>query len=286
VVLGGRSLRLRINLLGLAIVTAYLAEAVLSYAQAPQLWREEGPRLLAFLEDLIGDRQASWLHGIMFTKERIVASYWIPIGIASAAAVALILTLLRRREALDEATARLLFRWPFAFAAACFLTYPVFTQDTWLSAVWGRMIAAGVNPYETLFTPTFVGGLPLDHFPMPMSYGPFWGLLAAAATEIGAGDPVALGLVSKALLAAAWIGALVLIARIMAPRPLAERCLALATFGWMPLSVTQTVAEGHNDVVMTALALLWLALLLRGGGPRRRRSPRRCSRNTSPRRCS
>jgi hypothetical protein len=81
---------------------------------------------------------------------------------------------------------------------------------------------------------------------------------------IAAGNTVAIGLLSKALLAAAWIGALVLVARIVAPRPLPERCLALAAFGWMPLSVTQTVAEGHNDVAMVAPALLWLLLLLRG----------------------
>lgn len=263
-VLGRRSLRLQINLLGSVIVAAYLAEAVLSYAQAPQLWREEGPRLLAFFEDTIGDLQASWLHGLLFTKERIVVSYWIPIGIASAAVLALLRVLSRRRDVIDESTARLLLRWPFAFAAVCFVTYPVFTQDLWLSAAWGRMIAAGVNPYETLFTPAFVAGLPLDHFPMPMSYGPLWGLLSAAVTMIAANDPIAIGLVSKALLAAAWIGALFLVARITAARPLPERCLALAAFGWMPLSVTQTVAEGHNDVAMIALALLWFWLLLRG----------------------
>lgn len=262
--MGRPSLRVRINLLGAAIAAAYAAESVLSYAQAPQLWREEGPRLLAFFEDTIGDLQASWLHGLLFTKERIVASYWIPLGIASAAALALVLMLLRRRDALDEGAARLLFRWPIAFAAACFLTYPVFTQDLWLSAVWGRMIAAGVNPYETLFTAATIGGLPLDHFPMPMSYGPLWGLVSAAVTVIAADDPVAIGLVSKAVLAGAWIGALVLVARLAAARPLPERCMALAAFGWMPLSVTQTVAEGHNDVAMIALALLWLLLLLRG----------------------
>ena len=258
------SLRMRINLLGAVIAATYLAEAFLSYAQAPQLWREEGPHLLAFLEDIVGDRQASWLHGMLFSKERIVASYWIPLGIASAAALLLVLTLLRCREALDEGTVRLLFRWPLAFVIACVLAYPVFTQDVWLSAVWGRMIAAGVNPYETPFTPEFLSGLPLDHFPMPMSYGPLWGLLSAAVTMIAANNPVAIGLLSKALLAAAWIGAFVLVARIMAPRPLPERCLALAAFGWVPLSVTQTVAEGHNDVAMIALALLWLLLLLRG----------------------
>jgi alpha-1,6-mannosyltransferase len=258
------ALRRRIHLLGAVIVAAYLAESFLSYAQAPQLWREQGPRLLAFFEDHFGDRQASWLHGLLFTKERILVSYWIPLGIASAAAVALLLTLVRRHDALDGGTARLLFRWPIAFAAACVPTYPVFTQDMWLSAVWGQMIASGINPYDEMFGPAHIGALPLDHFPMPMSYGPLWGLVSAAVTAVAAGNAVAIGIVSKALLAAAWIGALVLVDRLMVARPSADRCLALAVFGWVPLSVTQTVAEGHNDIALMAPALLWLVLLLRG----------------------
>lgn len=258
------SLRLRINLLGAAIAVAYLAESFLSYVQAPLLWREEGRRLLAFLEDHIGDRQAGWLHGLLFTKERILVSYWIPLGIASVAAAALVLMLLRRRDALDAGIARLLFRWSVAFAAACFFTYPVFTQDMWLSAVWGRMIAGGLNPYDELFGPAHIGALPLDHFPMPMSYGPLWGLVSAAVTVAAADNAVAIGLLSKALLAAAWIGALAVVDRLTAPRPPGERCLALAAFGWVPLSVTQTVAEGHNDIAMMAPALLWLLLLQRG----------------------
>jgi alpha-1,6-mannosyltransferase len=258
------ALRRRIHLLGAVITAAYLAEAFLSYAQAPQLWREQGPRLLAFLEDTIGDRQASWLHGLLFTKERILVSYWIPLGVASAAAVALLFTLMRRRDALGEGAARLLFRWPIAFAAACAPTYPVFTQDMWLSAVWGRMIASGSNPYDELFGPAIIGTLPLDHFPMPMSYGPLWGLVSAAVTAAAADNTAAIGFASKALLAAAWIGALVCIDRLTAPRPAAERCLAFALFGWVPLSVTQTVAEGHNDIALMAPALLWLLLLMRG----------------------
>lgn len=258
------SLRLRINLLGAAVVAAYLAEVFLSYAQAPQLWREEGPHLLAFFEDAIGDRQASWLHMLLFTKERIVLSYWLPLGVASASALLLVRMLLRRADGIDGRVERQLFRWPLAFAAACLLSYPVFTQDLWLSAVWGRMIAAGFNPYETLFTPAFVSGLPLDHFPMPMSYAPLWGIVSAGLTLVAANDPFAIGLVSKALLAGAWIGGLVLVARIVAQRPIRERCLALAAFGWVPLGATQTVAEGHNDIAMMAPALGWLLLLLRG----------------------
>ena len=42
-----------------------------------------------------------------------------------------------------------------------------------------------------------------------------------------------------------------------------ERCLAIALFGWLPLGVSQSIAEGHNDIVMIAPALLWFVLLLR-----------------------
>ena len=34
-------------------------------------------------------------------------------------------------------------------------------------------------------------------------------------------------------------------------------------FGWLPLSVQESLAEGHNDIVMTSFALLWLFLLIR-----------------------
>ena len=44
---------------------------------------------------------------------------------------------------------KLLLQWSYGFAGVCALAFPVFTQDLWLSAAWGRMIAAGVNPFHT-----------------------------------------------------------------------------------------------------------------------------------------
>lgn len=243
---------------------AHAAQALLAYVQAPSLWREEGPRVLAFFEDRFGDLQATALHILLFTKDAVIVSYWIPLGVASAAVLALVLILRRHGAQLDAGIERLLFRWSLAFGAACFFAFPVFTQDLWLSAAWGRMIVAGVNPYHHLFTPDALAGLPLDHFPMTMSYGPAWGIVAASVMAVAGSSVLATAILFKALLAGAWIWSLVLVAKITAARPAPERSLALVAFGWLPLGVTQTVAEGHNDIVLIAFALLWFLLLLRG----------------------
>ena len=90
----------------------------------------------------------------------------------------------------------------------------MFTQDFWLSAAWGRMIAAGVNPYHTLFTPESLAGLPLDHFPMPMSYGPLWGLVSAGVMLIAGDSVLVAAVLFKAVIAVAWIGSLHLVYRL------------------------------------------------------------------------
>jgi len=262
--LASSSLRLWINLLGAAAVLAHLAQAALSYIQMPALWRAEGPRALAFFESLYGDLNAIALYRHFASKEAIIISYWIPLFVASAAALVLVLILRRAGERLDAGVERLLFRWALAFAGICVFAFPVFTQDLWLSGAWGRMVVAGVNPYHHYFTSEALAGLPLDHFPMVMSYGPAWALVSAAVAAVAGSSVALIGILFKALLAAAWIGSVVLIGKITAPRPLHERCLTLALIGWIPLSVTQTVAEGHNDIVMAGFALLWFRLLLQG----------------------
>lgn len=258
------ALRWRINLLGIAAFVAYAAMTVLSYAQAPALWRaEDAPRIAAFFDRLAaipllgGHRQFG-------SSEAVVASYWSWLAVPTLACVLLAMLLTRSGSIADEATVRLLRRWSLAFAGVCVLAFPVFTQDMWLSAAWGRMIVGGVNPYYALFTPEFIGDLPLDHFPMVMSYGPLWALMSAVVMGIAGSSTLAAGILFKALLAAAWIGGLVAIERITGGRPIQDRCLAVGIYGWAPASVSQTLAEGHNDIVMVAFALMWLAALLRG----------------------
>lgn len=269
------SLRFRTNLLGAIALAGYVLMALLSYAQAPVLWRSEiaqAPRAVAFFEAL--DRQfeafpiyssiKEVISSVLTSNAAVIASYWIPLGITTVAMMLMLSSLVRYRAAADAAIAGLLLRWSLTFAMACSLAIPIFTQDLWLSAVWGRMIVAGVNPYYSYFTPEALQGLPLDHFPMVMSYGPLWGLLAGAVTAISRDSVLVTSILSKGLLAATWVGSLVLIGRIVRERPGFDRCLAVALFGWTPVSVTQSLAEGHNDIVMVFFLLLWFSLLLRG----------------------
>ena len=269
------SLRGHIHMLGAIALLAYAGMTLLSFVQAAALWRHEpAPRALAFFESLAAQIHpvlpvaSGWLldNRPFESAWSIVLSYWSALAIATAAVLALVVSVLRRPEAAGPGLPKLLLRWSYGFAAVCALAFPVFTQDFWLSAAWGRMIAAGSNPFHTLFTPETLAGLPLDHFPMPMSYGPLWGL-ASGGIMLIAGDSVLVAAVLfKALIAAAWIGSLHLVFRLTEGLPHDQRCLAVAVFGWMPAGVSQSIAEGHNDIVMVTLALLWLFQLMRGRG--------------------
>jgi len=255
------ALRIRIHVLGGISFAAHLVLAVLSYAQAPVLWQEpDSPQAAAFFARFGLPPQT------FAGNETAILSYMVPMAAATVAAVWLVLLLTRHGEQADAAVVRLAFRWSVAFAAAGLLAFPVFTQDLWLSAAWGRMVAAGANPYHTLFTAEVVSGLPLDHFPMTMSYGPLWAAISALVALAAWNDAIVMGVMFKLLIAAAWVWALVLIGRLMRDRPVGDRCLAIVVFGWVPLSISQSVAEGHNDIVMMAPALLWFLLLLRNRG--------------------
>src|SRR5262249_25671171 len=144
--------------------------------------------------------------------------------------------------------------------------WPVFTQDLWLSAVWGRMIAAGANPFHAHFTSQNLAGLPLDHLPMPMSFRPLWGLLSRAVMLISGGGTLLATALFKAVLAGLWVACLKLVSRPAEALPQNERCVALVLFGWLPAGVSQSLAEGHNDIAMVSLVLAWLLMLLRGRG--------------------
>ncbi len=262
-----------IHALGAVALAAYMVMSLLSWVQTPALWHDSVvPGTKAFFAGLADALQPSFpLASAWLVENRlfggpgaVIASYWVTLAIATGAGVWLLLGLTRGREEPHPKMPALLLRWSASFAAACVLAFPVFTQDFWLSVVWGRMIAAGQNPYYGVFTPEALSGLPLDHFPMPMSYGPLWGLVSAAVCYVAGGSLLAVAALFKLLLAAAWLGSLYLADRIVMHQPVRRRCIAIVTLGWLPCGVTQTVAEGHNDIAMVVFALLWLHLLLEG----------------------
>jgi alpha-1,6-mannosyltransferase len=259
-------LRVGVNLLGAVALVAYAVLTVLSYAQAAVLWRNHpaAPHAVAFFSDLATTFPLVRLSRLFDTNVAVIVSYCVPVGIVTAAWIALVAILYRLEHTLDTNLDTLLMRWSVAFAVGSVLAFPVFTQDFFLSMAWGRMAAEGTNPYHNLFTDETLAGLPLDHFPMVMSYGPGWAILSGMVMAVTGKSVLAATILFKGVLLATWIASLALIRVMTGSKPTLDRCLAITVAGWMPLGVLQTVAEGHNDIFMVWLALMWLALLGQG----------------------
>jgi alpha-1,6-mannosyltransferase len=96
-----------------------------------------------------------------------------------------------------------------------------------------------------------------------MSYGPLWAVTSAIIMFVSGANLLTAFLLLKAILVLAWLFALRLVDRICVDEPPLTRAMALVIFGWLPVGVVQSLAEGHNDIVMAALAVLWLSLLLK-----------------------
>ncbi len=253
-----------IDALGATALLAYAAMALLSYIHAPALWDPSfAPKATAFFTQLYGQPHMNAIRAFFAEPFTVILSQAMPLAVATLAAIACIFVIARSRRDSDDAIARRVMAWSFAFAGISFFAYPVFTQDFWLSAVWGDMIISGVNPYYHNFTPEIIGLFPLDHFPMTMSYGPLWALVSATIMALAGGSVFAAGLMFKAVLTAAWCALIFLTDRVIRDVSPVNRSLTLAVLGWLPLGVMQTVAEGHNDIMLALPALLWIALLLR-----------------------
>ena len=239
-----------------------------SWIQAAKLWGfdPEG-RTQKFFDGL--SVVFPWIPFRTFFTSDTNAVLWnlAPLTVATAAAAVLLIQLQRANPiGFDETCVQAVRRWAFAFAAVSLLAFPVFTQDFWLSPIWGRMIVQGHNIYYVDFSDEAANGFPLDHFPMRMAYGPLWGLFSATLMALTGAHVLATGIVFKAVLAAAWFGSLWLVERLARQDGPAAVCVALVMIGWLPASGSQTLAEGHNDIVMVALFLLWWFLLRHGKG--------------------
>jgi hypothetical protein len=230
--------RVGVNVLGAVVLLAYLVLTLLSYPQTPALWRHHAdvPHATAFFQDFAAKVPLVGLSSLFETNAAVIVSYCVPVGIVTIAWIALVAILYRREHTLSANIDALLMRWSVAFAVVGVLAFPLFTQDFWLSMAWGRMAAEGTNPYHNLFTDETLTGLPLDHFPMAMSYGPAWAILSGAVMAVTGKSVLAATILFKGVLLAAWLGSLVLIRRITAPQPVLDRCLAVAVAGWLAVA--------------------------------------------------
>lgn len=264
-----RLLRPYINVLGALTFAGYAILALMSYAQAGVLWRgDHAPRAERFFNELWAALPLSDARHLL-TPDFAVFSYVMLLAVPTTTVVILFAALARGRRKIHPDDVNLIFGWSVVFAMVGLLAFPVFTQDFWLSSAWGKMIVHGANPYHEPFTPDAAAGLPLDHFSMVMSYGPLWAILSGAIMALAGDNVLIAGLLFKLVLAGAWLGVLVLVRDLGRARHPFDRCVAMLMVGWTPLSVTQTVFEGHNDIIMIGLALLWALLLIKGQGPMR-----------------
>ena len=227
-------------------------------AQKVDRYREAGAALAH-----LGGGVEAFLAGNSFLADRalLLISYCLPMLIATGVFVAVLASLHRRRDVLEPSDAKRLLQWGIAFAVASAFASPVLVHDFWLSFGWGRMIAAGQNPYDSLVPFEFTRNLPVVPYFTTMTYGPLWAIVSGIVMFVAQDNTVLGAVFFKVVLASAWILALLLIDRLLRDEAAWYRCAGIAIFGWLPLSVTQSVADGHNDVFMVLFMLLWLYLL-------------------------
>jgi alpha-1,6-mannosyltransferase len=160
-------------------------------------------------------------------------------------------------KTLSEQLPAKLFQWSLVFASINLLALPVLAQDFWLSAAWGKMVSEGINPYHTDI-PAQIAASWFPYTPIRMTYGPLWALISGMVMTISDNRWIIFA-AFKVILGGFWLLALVTTGRLTSGLDVRSRCVATVMVGWLPLSVTQSLAEGHNDIVMASIVLFWLA---------------------------
>ncbi|MER3419987.1 MAG: hypothetical protein C4290_05450 [Chloroflexota bacterium] len=159
---------------------------------------------------------------------------------------------------------------PVLFAATLLPMFPGGTQDIFHNIADGRLFwRYGENPTvvppaahpEDPFYPHLFG-----YTELPSAYGPLWYLLAGPATALAGDGLVANVLVQKAMMAAFFTAAVVLVwgtARALWPGWPGRATTAAVAVGWCPLLLWELPGNGHNDAVMLFFATAALAAAVR-----------------------
>ena len=157
--------------------------------------------------------------------------------------------------------------WAFAglYAATLFWMLPI-TSDLFGYLVRAHLLTdLGRNPLEEAPMEGPLDPLVLTYadpyFRESSAYGPAWTLLSAPGT-LGRHDLAGGLFYLKGLATAAYLGSAWLVERLLRRLRPADTLTGLYLFAWNPLVLLLAVGDGHNDMVMMALALLAVWLLL------------------------
>ena len=257
---------------GLVLVAALAALTVCSYALAQYAPAEEPQPgklelLSGWVEALpIGPSAAQKLEEGL-TARVWFSQWWVRFGIfvlpmlAATVATLSATRLLIRSDTVPEAVVRTIRRIGLVAALAILPAYPIFTQDLWLSPLWGRMVLVGANPYAVLPDAIALAGLPNIPPVLTMTYGPLWALIAAGIALVGQGHVFLEFVVSKLVLLGAWLVTLGLLRRVAERRSTRDAAISTCLMAWLPGPLWLTIGDGHNDIAMVMFLVLWFALV-------------------------
>lgn len=100
-------------------------------------------------------------------------------------------------------------------------------------------------------------------YQQPSPYGPLWSMLTILPRPAGLGDVVPPVLAFKGLAIAFYLASAVLVYSLVQRMRPGLETFAVLFFLWNPLVLLEVAGNGHNDIVMTFLVLLALALAQR-----------------------
>jgi hypothetical protein len=158
----------------------------------------------------------------------------------------------------------------FIFIASAILagilifSYPVTAIDLFIYAIRTRGWALyGLNPLatppEALPAADPWLGLAAEWLDAPSPYGPLWEWLSLGAFHLSGGDFLSHLLALKIISALAYLGCVWLVYRILQQLQPRWAITSAIAFAWNPLTLLESIQNGHNDIVMTffLLAAIW-----------------------------
>ena len=151
-----------------------------------------------------------------------------------------------------------------AWIAPLVLAPPLFSRDVYSYFAQGKVMAAGLDPYETgvaVIDGWFEDGVDPMWAETPTPYGPAWLLLARGVATVTPEQPALAALIFR-LAALAGLALLV----IYVPRVASELGIDPSAALWLgvlnPLVVMHVVSGAHNDALMAGLVVMGFALAL------------------------
>lgn len=146
------------------------------------------------------------------------------------------------------------------------LTLPLlFSRDVWSYAYYGRLWSTyGANPYDATPKDFHLNGLWSLAWPgwrgTPSVYGPLFTRMSAILTR-AASSPSSLIIGFHAIAAAASLGTIAILARLVGRVRPDRAVFAVATVGLNPIVVFHVVGGGHNDMLVAFFIAAGVALL-------------------------